>query len=210
MNMPSWFSSPVQASLFIGSFYVWFAIELVNTLVFGRRRRGGRRQDRGSYWGILIMVYSAIALVFVTRGVRLGVLPALFQWIGLVLLWGGVLVREWAILSLGRSFTVVVEVNPDQSLITTGPYRWVRHPAYTGSIITLGGFGLAAGSWVGAILAIAIALAAYMYRVRIEERAMLEALGEEYRDYMRRTGRFFPRAPLGNRDGSESWHQSKR
>ena len=210
MNILYWFSSPVQAIFSIGSFYVWCAIELVNTLVIGRRRRGGRRQDRGSYWGILIVVYGAIALVFVTRGLRLGVLPTLFQWIGLVLLWAGVLVREWAILSLGRSFTVVVEVHPQQSLITSGPYRWVRHPAYTGTIITLGGFGLAVGSWVGAILAIAIALPAYTYRVRVEEGAMLEALGEEYRNYMRRTGRFFPRAHFGNRDGSESWHQSKR
>jgi protein-S-isoprenylcysteine O-methyltransferase Ste14 len=108
------------------------------------------------------------------------------------------LVREWAILSLGRAFTAMVEVNPGQELVTSGPYRRVRHPAYTGSMLTLAGFGLAAGSWVGALLAIGIAAAGYSYRVRVEERAMLEAFGEEYREYMRRSGRFLPREKGGN------------
>jgi protein-S-isoprenylcysteine O-methyltransferase len=194
MYTASWFSSPVQGSLFIGSFYVWFWIELVNNLVIGRHRAGGRRQDRGSVWGILIMIYAAIGLIFVTRGLGLGVLPHALQWVGLALVWAGMLVREWAILSLGRAFTAMVEVNPGQELVTSGPYRRVRHPAYTGSMLTLAGFGLAAGSWVGALLAVVIAVAGYSYRVRVEERAMLEAFGEEYREYMRRSGRFLPRS----------------
>ncbi len=193
MNTLDWFSSPLQRTLFIGSFYSWGIIELVNTLLMSQRRQSERRQDRGSYWGVLITIYFAIALIFVVRGLRLGLLPALFQWIGLAMIWIGVLVREWAILSLGRAFSVVVRVNPDQSLITSGPYRWMRHPAYTGGLITIGGFGLSAGSWLGAILAVAIALIGYSYRVYVEEKVMLEAFGDAYRDYMRHTGRFFPR-----------------
>ncbi len=193
MNTLDWFSSPLQRTLLIGSFYTWGIIELVNTLVIGRRYQGERRQDRGSYWGVLITIYSAILLIFVVRGLKLGLLPALFQWIGLVLVWMGILVREWAIFSLGRAFSVVVRVNPDQNLITSGPYRWIRHPAYTGGILTIGGFGLAAGSWLGMLLAITIVFIGYSYRVHVEERAMLEAFGDQYRDYMRHTGRFFPR-----------------
>ena len=193
MNPSNWFSSPLQGALIVSSFYLWGVIELVNTLVLGRRRRGGRSQDRGSYWAVLITIYSAIVLVLVVKGLRLGLLPTLFQWVGLALVWIGVLVRQWAIFSLGRAFTVVVEVSRNQSLITSGPYRWVRHPAYSGSIITLAGFGLAAGSWIGAMLALAIALTGYSYRVRVEETAMLEAFGDEYRNYRLRTGRFIPR-----------------
>lgn len=193
MNVLGWFSSPLQRTLFIGSFYGWAIFELINTLVIGWRNRGGRRQDRGSYWGVLITIYTAIALIFAIRGLRLGRLLSLFQWIGLALVWIGMLVREWAILSLGRAFSVVVRVNPDQSLITSGPYRWIRHPSYTGSLITIGGFGLAAGSWLGAILAVAIALIGFSYRVYVEEKVMLAAFGDTYQDYMRRTGRFFPR-----------------
>jgi protein-S-isoprenylcysteine O-methyltransferase Ste14 len=193
VNASNWFSSPLQGALIVGSFYLWGVIELVNTLVFGRRHRGGPDQDRGSYWAVLVTIYSAMVLALVMKGLRLGLLPTLFQWVGLALVWVGVLVRQWAIFSLGRAFTVVVEVNRNQGLITSGLYRWVRHPAYSGSIITLGGVGLAAGSWIGAMLALAIALAGYSYRVRVEERAMLEVFGDEYRNYMLRTGRFIPR-----------------
>ena len=189
---PNWFSSPIQSTLFTGSFYIWFAIELVNTLVVGRHRQGGRRRDRGSLWGVLILVYLAIVLIFLARRLGLGVLPGFFQWIGLALVWLGVLLREWSIISLGSGFTAVVEVNPNQALITSGPYRRVRHPAYTGGMLTLTGFGLAAGSWVGAALALAVIFAGYSYRVHVEERAMLEAFGEQYRDFMRRSGRFLP------------------
>ena len=189
---PNWFSSPIQSTLFTGSFYIWFAIELVNTLVVGRHRQGGRRRDRGSLWGVLILVYLAIVLIFLARRLGLGVLPGFFQWIGLALVWLGALLREWSIISLGSGFTAVVEVNPNQALITSGPYRRVRHPAYTGGMLTLTGFGLAAGSWVGAALALVVIFAGYSYRVHVEERAMLEAFGEQYRDYMRRSGRFLP------------------
>ncbi len=193
MNALNWFSSPLQRTLFIGSFYGWAIVELVNTLILGRRFQGERRQDRGSYWGVLIAIYSAITLIFVIRGLRLGLLPTLFQWIGLALVWIGILVREWAILSLGRAFSVIVRVDTDQSLIMSGPYRWIRHPSYTGSLITIGGLGLAAGSWLGAILAIAIVLIGYSYRAYVEERVLLEAFGDQYHAYMRQTGRFLPR-----------------
>ena len=190
---PKWFYSPVLGNIFIASFYIWFAFEIVNILVVGRHREGGRRQDRGSVWGILVMIYAAIALIFLTRRLGWGVLPGSLQWIGLGLIWAGVLVREWAILSLGRAFTSMVETSPGQALVRSGPYRWVRHPAYTGSMLTLAGFGLAAGSWVAALLALAVAIAGYSYRVRVEERVLLEAFGDEYREYMRQSGRFLPK-----------------
>ena len=190
---PSWFSSQAQSSLIIGSFYIWFAIELINTMVVGRHRQGGRKQDRGSVWAVLILIYAAILLILLSRQRNWGVLPTLFQWVGLVLVWVGVLVREWSIISLGRGFTAMVEVNPEQALITSGPYRRVRHPAYTGGMLSLTGFGLAAGTLVGAALALAIIFAGYSYRVHVEEQAMLAAFGEEYREYMRRSGRFLPR-----------------
>ena len=193
MNVPNWFSSPLQGSLFTGSLYLWFLIEMLNTFVIGRHRRGGQRQDRGSVWGILLTIYAALALIFVMRGLGLGVLSSVWQWLGLALIWLGVVLRTWAIISLGRAFTAMVEVNPAQSLITSGPYRSIRHPAYTGGMLTLAGFGLAAGTWLGAAAALAIALASYSYRVKVEERVLLEAFGEEYRAYMRKSGRFLPR-----------------
>ena len=193
MNIQGWFASPLQAILFDASFYLWAVLELVNTFVIGRGRRRGTSRDRGSYWAILIAIYASIVLVAVTRALRLGLAPAPVQWAGLAVALTGMALREWAILHLGRAFSPIVRVVPDQGLVTSGPYRRVRHPSYTGSIITFGGFGLAAGTWLGALLVIAITLLAYNYRVRVEEQAMLEVFGDEYQSYMARTGRFLPK-----------------
>jgi protein-S-isoprenylcysteine O-methyltransferase Ste14 len=104
----------------------------------------------------------------------------------------GVAFRQWAVLSLGRFFTVAVTVVSGQTLVERGPYHWLRHPAYSGSMATLVGLPLSLGTWVGALLVLILSLAGYLYRVRIEEQAMLEFFGEEYREYMQHTWRLFP------------------
>jgi len=100
--------------------------------------------------------------------------------------------REWAVLTLGRRYTVTISIDSDQKLVNNGPYHWLRHPSYTGSILSLVGFPLALGTWLGGILVLFLSLAGYFYRAIIEEKALLEAFGEEYRDYMKHTWRFFP------------------
>jgi protein-S-isoprenylcysteine O-methyltransferase Ste14 len=104
----------------------------------------------------------------------------------------GIALREWAVLSLSRSFTVVVTILSGQELVRRGPYRWIRHPAYSGSILSLVGFPLSLGTWAGGLLVLVLSLAGYHYRVQIEEKALLEAFGDEYREYMQHTSRFFP------------------
>jgi protein-S-isoprenylcysteine O-methyltransferase Ste14 len=104
----------------------------------------------------------------------------------------GIAFREWAVLSLGRFFTVAVTVASDQTLVKQGPYRWLRHPSYSGSILSLVGFPLAMGTWVGGLSILALSLVGYFYRVKVEEKALLKVFGDEYRDYMQRTWRFFP------------------
>lgn len=193
--MLAWFSSPLQHNVFLVTVAAWAVFELINTSVIGGRPRLSKfREDRGSYFFIAIAIYLTILVVILIREANLGLLPTLFQWLGLALIWLGTFLRTWAVYSLGRAFTVVVQVNPGQHLVTTGPYRWVRHPAYTALFFAFGGFGLAVGTGLGAILAIAIALIGISYRVRVEERALLAAFGAEYQTYMEHTGRFFPKS----------------
>ena len=77
-------------------------------------------------------------------------------------------------------------------MVEAGPYRYIRHPSYTGAIITLVGFGLTLGNWAGLFALIACGAIGYAYRIRVEETALVGALGEPYRQYMARTRRLVP------------------
>lgn len=79
-----------------------------------------------------------------------------------------------------------------QSVVQSGPYRLVRHPSYTAILIMLLGVGMALANWASLVIMLAGGLIGLLYRVRVEERALVEALGRPYRDYMRHTKRFIP------------------
>ena len=195
--MIKWFPNNAAAWLFFIAFYIWAISELVNT--FGSRfgphnhtTTSALRRDKGSYWIILLIVWGSIFVSFLARALKLGVFHNDAQYIGLALMVAGVALREWAVLSLGRFFAVSVTIYSDQTLVRCGPYRWLRHPAYAGSILTLGGFPLALGTWAAGALVLVLSLTGYLYRVRIEEKTLCEAFGDEYREYMQHTWRLFP------------------
>ncbi len=79
-----------------------------------------------------------------------------------------------------------------QVVIQSGPYRLIRHPSYTGALITLLGMGLALTNWASLIAALVIPAVGFLYRISIEERVLVEALGNPYREYMQRTCRLIP------------------
>ncbi len=192
--MSSWFSDHRLPILLIAVFYIWAASELYNSLgtrLF-RQAAVAQRKDRGSYWIITLVVYGSMAGSIFIRRLNLGIFRNDLQYAGLGIVILGIAFREWAVLTLGRFFTVSVMVASHQTVVKNGPYRWLRHPAYTGSILTLVGFPLALGTWAGALFVLLFSIAGYLYRVRVEEKALLESIGEEYHEYMRHTRRFFP------------------
>ena len=104
----------------------------------------------------------------------------------------GVALRAWAIVTLGRYFRREVTIEPGQRLIRRGPYRVLRHPSYTGLLVSCFGLGLAFGSWVGALAGLAIVLAGLLPRIRVEEQVLAGAFGQEYAAYARETARLVP------------------
>ena len=95
-------------------------------------------------------------------------LPEWARWLGVGI---GILcvgLIYWLFLSIGSGITPTSATRTNHTLVTSGPYRWIRHPSYTGSLITIGGFGLAAGSWLGAILAVLWMLRARGVRHSVE------------------------------------------
>ena len=104
----------------------------------------------------------------------------------------GLTLRWYAIVHLGRFFTVNVSIAADHRLIDTGPYRIVRHPSYTGALMAFLGLGLCMANWASLLSLLVPICLVFLRRIHVEEAVLLEALGDQYRDYMRRTKRLIP------------------
>jgi protein-S-isoprenylcysteine O-methyltransferase Ste14 len=111
---------------------------------------------------------------------------------GIVVFLLGASLRWWAIFTLGRYFTADVAVRSTQSLVQSGPYRLLRHPSYTAILIMLLGVGMVLANWASIATLLTTGLIGLLYRVGVEERALVEALGRPYVDYMRHTKRLIP------------------
>ena len=112
--------------------------------------------------------------------------------IGVAIFCCGVAVRWWAIRTLGEYFTFSVMTSRDQPIVTTGPYRYVRHPGYTGGTVSRFGLGLALGNWLSLVVVVLVPLIGTIYRIRVEEAALLESLGDDYQAYADAHKRLIP------------------
>jgi protein-S-isoprenylcysteine O-methyltransferase len=152
-------------------------------------------KDRHSLGLIWVVALAAITLGIVAA-YRLPACrlphPKLVAEIGAGLFVAGVVLRWYAIIHLGRFFTTNVAIAADHRVVDTGPYRWLRHPSYTGALVAEFGFGLTFQNWASLLLIVVPCCAVTMWRIHIEEAALTETLGEAYRDYQRRTKRLIP------------------
>jgi len=171
---------------------IWLVSE-ISVAIAKRSRGSSSRKDRGS----LILLWTAITIAAFAGGtiassIRTGRMPRGAFWIGIALIVLGIIVRAIAIATLWRYFTVDVAIASGHELIERGMYRFIRHPSYTGSLLSFAGLGIAMQNWISlAVVAIATFLA-LSYRVRVEEAALIEHFGDRYRAYMTRTKRFVP------------------
>jgi protein-S-isoprenylcysteine O-methyltransferase Ste14 len=184
-------------TLFEAVVFLWLGSEVLIGLVSFLRSGvpRGRRQDR---WSGPILVFFVFLAVYAGIGVSrrahwAAIDPGqdLVFGLGIVLALIGIGVRWYAVLSLGRFFTTRVITRADQTVVRRGPYRFVRHPSYSGALLTVLGILLCQTNWLS-VACFVLALPGFAYRIRVEERALVSALGEPYRDYMRRTKRLVP------------------
>jgi protein-S-isoprenylcysteine O-methyltransferase Ste14 len=191
---PLFYTNRTASLLYWGLYTIWFAGEL-SILIRSFFRRGAHTRDRGSF----LVVFGSILLGFTVANVLASSAPgaairagrvAAFG-VGVLLMAVGIALRFYAVIVLGRFFTPVVMVGSDQQVVDRGPYRWIRHPSYTGLLVTISGALLASTNWL-ALVGILPVLAGLLYRITVEEQALSEELGEAYRSYMRRTKRLLP------------------
>lgn len=189
-----WFPDPyfstILAILVLGAFFIDYAIP--KKLNPSQITKNDAILDRTSFLVIRILGFLAVLITLICRYLDLWVTHASIQYLGLMLIPAGLVLREWAIIKLGRFFSRTVQVEWDHKIITDGPYRWIRHPSYTGMILIYLGIALAIGTWVGVLVTLGLVLSATVYRISVEEKVLLEAFGTTYRDYMKRTWRLFP------------------
>ena len=150
------------------------------------------RRDRGSAALIILSVFASITVAFSLGSAGVGALPDWVFYPGVFLMILGVVIRQWAIAVLGRFFSLTVRVAEDHRVVDKGPYRLVRHPSYTGVMITFTGLGLAVQSWPAVLVLLLVFGVAYGYRMQVEEATLALQLGEEYVAYTRRTKRLIP------------------
>ncbi len=191
----------MKPEFFLGSeaktvFVVLFAIYWISETIIALRMRAGRRDradDRGSLRLLAIVFpiswWVGIAVFWVPH-VSIGS-ATLFR-AGLVVMIAGQLLRWWSIATLGRFFTVNVAIREGHQLIDWGPYRYVRHPAYTAILLVHLGAALCLGNALSLIVLTVPTTLALLNRVRVEESVLLSGLGDSYREYMTRTKRLIP------------------
>ncbi|HEX8228028.1 MAG TPA: isoprenylcysteine carboxylmethyltransferase family protein [Chloroflexia bacterium] len=159
--------------------------------------------DRGSALAVLLSAGIAVTLAMGASMLRL--LPVGADWVrwaALVIMVAGLALRVFSILWLGPMFTRFVQILPGHRLVTNGPYRFVRHPSYSGLLLFFMGLGIALGDWLSAAIMVVVPALGVLYRIRVEEEALLGAFREEYRAYMGRVGSLLParrRAGLGEK-----------
>jgi protein-S-isoprenylcysteine O-methyltransferase Ste14 len=203
--------NPVSAeSLFRIAFWVVFAGMLAMQAYFACLRRlagehvPGEREARdreGPGWAIARAIRSvalvASVVLYAVHPSWLGALsvpfPHVMRWIGVALGIASLAVYAWSRATLGREWSSQLAMRRQRHLVTTGPYAWIRHPIYFALLSFLASIALATANWLFVALFV-FSIVDLTLRMPREEEMMVASFGDEYRAYMERTGRLFPRA----------------
>lgn len=174
---------------------IYLVSEILLTLTRRSRSETGTKQDRstlGMIW--LVITASITAGVFVAQNLQAAALPdgRMLAIFAVVLFVAGLILRWWAIITLGRFFTVDVTIETDHELVERGPFRVVRHPSYTGVLLAFLGLALSLRNWAALLVILLPIGAAFIHRINVEEDALSRALGSRYSQYMKRTKRLVP------------------
>lgn len=173
---------PAARGLLLATVVIWLVVELRQSAT---TRPEAVKADRGSR--MVLRVAQVIGVVLTIVAVR--EVPAadfgsraVTAWIGLGMIWCGVALRFWSFHTLGRYFTFTVQTSGSQPVITNGPYRFVRHPGYAAILVAVVGLGLVIGNWLSLICLVVAIATGLVYRIRVEERALLAVPGDNYRN----------------------------
>ena len=194
--MPPVFANNIsEAVILYATLLIWVVPEMIRRFTL-KPGPNARKNDRFS--GAMIFacntigIATAFNLAFAMTSFAIPWHRTLLFGTGILLMLAGVAFRAYCIHVLGKYFTPTVVIQPGQTVTSAGPYRYIRHPSYSGALLTILGTGLALGNWLALIVAMFFGALGYGYRIAVEERTLITAMGESYREYMRHTKRIIP------------------
>lgn len=185
----------VATVLYSVSIGAWIVFELILIIRDFVRGKGGTERDRGSRIVIRLVLYATLVPAVVSPAIAPALrIPdhVLVVLAGVIVIWVGLAIRLWAVMTLAGSFRTTIEVDTGQSVVSRGPYRWIRHPSYTGLLLILIGVGIGIGNWLAVAVCFILPPFALLYRIRWEEAELIRVLGDAYSAYESRTKRLIP------------------
>jgi protein-S-isoprenylcysteine O-methyltransferase Ste14 len=176
--------------------WAWIVLEVFLSVRDVVRRRGSAAADRGTRLiitlGFFVAYGGAILVWQLLRNQPVWMMGSWHLVTGEIIAWLGLAIRLWSIIVLGRSFRLTVEVDSDQAVVDRGPYRWVRHPSYSGLLLIAVGFGIALGNWLSLAILVVVPLIVIIRRIGVEEEQLIAVMGQPYVEYRARTKRLVP------------------
>lgn len=184
-----------QFNLF--NFALWGIFILEGIIFFISHNSNNRgKNDRGSFYVVIIgFTYSIyIDIYFIRHDFIFNkiILPYYFYILGIVLMIIGIFIRAIAVATLRNNFTVEVNTSNNQDLIKSGLYKYVRNPAYLGSLLSLVGIAVSLRCLNAIFYSFIVIIVAYSYRIFIEEKALKNRFGDEFKEYCKETKRLIP------------------
>jgi protein-S-isoprenylcysteine O-methyltransferase Ste14 len=176
-------------------YWVWVASEVVIGIATRTKHSSGKVHDHGSLILLWIVIFSSMtAAIWISETTPPNMFDGihLLKTIGLAVLIIALIIRWCAIYTLGKSFSSNVAILDSQKLHRSGLYRLVRHPSYLGLLLAFFAVGIRSRNWLSFVLATVPTTAALLYRIRVEETALIQAFGKEYIDYSKVTKRLVP------------------
>jgi protein-S-isoprenylcysteine O-methyltransferase Ste14 len=193
--LPLFVSNRLDALILSGAYLIWLVPEISRSF---RRRAGSVTSVKDRFSGVIIAagicigVGGAFFVAYAAPGLAILGHRTLLFGIGIFLMLAGVAFRWYSIRVLGQYFSVVIAIQRGQRVIESGPYGYLRHPGYSGALLTILGLGLVFGNWLAVLVLLLFASLGYRYRILLEEQMLVDALGDEYRQYMKHTKRIIP------------------
>lgn len=172
----------------------WFLSEILLNRILRSKKTDSRNLDKNSLRVIWITIIISITLGVLCKSyfkfpiVKLSWL----NYFGLLIIVLGMILRYIAIRTLGKFFTVDLLIHDSHELISKGVYKYIRHPSYSGSLLSFLGFGLSLNNWISLIIIFVPVLISLIYRIKIEEKLLLNQVGLKYNDYKKTTKRLIP------------------